>query len=115
MSLLPLTLAQLFGDGSSQDSQYLILQKADLPLTANLNNSAEQVLAAICLKALESMQGSITDEASDIISDENGSALIEYDESDLYELLRIFRWKSYYVSRDSAYYERKQIIIQYFS
>ncbi|WP_143861871.1 hypothetical protein [Nostoc linckia] len=92
----------------------MVIQKADLPLTANSNNSAEQVLAAICLKALESMQGSITDEYGDIIPDENGSALIEYDESDLYEFLRIFRWASYYISRNSAYYERKQIIIQHF-
>nr|MDZ8058401.1 hypothetical protein [Nostoc sp. EkiNYC01] len=115
MSLLPLTLTQLFGDGASQDSQHLILQKADLPLTATSSNTAEQILAAICLKALESMQGNITDEVGNIIPDENGSPLVEYDESDLYELLKLFVWKGYYVERGSIYYEKKQIIVQYFS
>jgi hypothetical protein len=44
-------LTDIFGAGATQNASSITLLKADLPLTAGINNRAEQILAAIVKKA----------------------------------------------------------------
>lgn len=92
-----LTLKQLFGIKALQTAGELIIEKSDLAdvgLTATANNRAEQLLVAILLKALGNFQGYLTDENGNSVTDENNST-IEYNNSQLYELLEIFLFPPY--------------------
>ncbi|WP_373525088.1 hypothetical protein [Nostoc sp.] len=111
--MFALTLAQLFGDGANQTATELVIRKTDLAavgMTATANNRAEQLVIAMLLKALENFQGHLTDENGNPITDENNSP-IEYDNSQLYELLEIFRWPVYIPDGDTGVI-RNQFVIQ---
>jgi hypothetical protein len=93
-----LTLQELFGVNAVQTADELIIKKSDLSavgLTPTANNRAEQLFVAILLKALENFQGLITDENNIPITDENNFP-IEYDNRNIWELLEIFRWGTYF-------------------
>lgn len=81
-----LTLQQLFGVNATQNSQSLVIAKADLPLlTPSSVNSAESLLAAILITALSTFEGVLTDENNNPVSDVTGE-MINYDNKMLYIL-----------------------------
>ena len=47
----------LFGEGAAQSEQYLIIDKTDLRITADENNRAESLFAAIILKSSKLYDG----------------------------------------------------------
>lgn len=88
-----LTLQQLFGVNATQDSQSIIIHKADLPkLTPSIDNRAEQLLAGILLRAWNEFEGLLVDERGNTIVDETSEA-IGYDQREAYEKLNIWLWK----------------------
>ncbi|MDQ3018247.1 MAG: hypothetical protein M3Q64_00015 [bacterium] len=92
-----LTLQELFGVNAVQTTTELVIKKSDLVaigLTATASNRAEQLVVAVLLQALRNFQGYLTDENGNTITDENNTA-IEYDNSQFYELLEVFRWLTY--------------------
>ncbi|MEH1810878.1 MAG: hypothetical protein V7L09_00180 [Nostoc sp.] len=114
INMQALTLQNLFGANASQTVTELIIKKADLVavgLTTALNNNAEQLLIAILLQALSTFQGYLTDENGNIITDEN-NAQIGYDNRQLYELLKIFRWDAYLKERNEQIYLSETIIVE---
>lgn len=109
-----LSLNQLFGKGATQDDEYLVIQKSDLPgLTPNANNTAESLLAGIIIKALENFEGTIIDENNNYITDEDNNP-ITYKNTKLFEDLEIFLWGSYPESRDLGSVKRTEIIIHHY-
>lgn len=110
-----LTLHQLFGVNTTQDSQTLTINKSDLPLLTPLpNNTAESLLAAILLKALENFEGFITTESDDFITDEFDNP-ITFSNGDIFTTLYAFNWNPYIAERLSGYIVRNSIIIQSFT
>lgn len=112
-----LTLQELFGVNAVQNADELIIKKSDLSavgLTATANNSAEQLLVAILLKALSNFQGYLTDESENLLSDENGN-IIGYDNRELYELLEMFRWDAYVKEREQKVYLTETIVIHFYA
>ncbi|MEJ1932390.1 hypothetical protein WDZ92_19310 [Nostoc sp. NIES-2111] len=106
-----LTLQQLFGVDSIQDSQTLTIHKSDLPLlTPSVNNTAGSLLAAILLKAFENFQGSLTDPQGNKITDPQGNT-IDYNNSILYLTLLMEPWKGYIEQRLGDYFVRDTLII----
>lgn len=94
---MQLTLQQLFGENATQSATELVIKKADLVaigLTPLSNNRAEQLVTAILLQALIPFHGCLTEENGNIITDENANP-IEYDNSQLYELLEVIHWGTY--------------------
>lgn len=106
-----LTLQQLFGVNCSQDGQSLTLNKADILLTPNSNNTAESLLIAILVNALKNFQGYVEDENGNTITDENNNP-IEFDNRNAYTLLGLFRWNDSLVIRNGQLFVRKTILIQ---
>lgn len=91
---MQLALAQLFGEGASQTSASLIIQKSSLRgLTPSLNNRAEQLLAAIVFAGLRNFSGTLEDSTSTQITDSLGNS-ITFDNSTLYDELVIEQWKT---------------------
>ena len=78
-----LSIKQIFGDNCTSDANYLIIQKQDLRLSPNTNNSAEQLLAAVVDKYIENFEGKVTTPSGELLTDENGR-VISYDNSELY-------------------------------
>ncbi len=109
-----LTLQQLFGVNSSQDNQTLTIQKSGLSLTPQINNTAESLLVAILLKALENFQGQLTDPSGNKITDPQG-VIVDYNNSNLYETLLIEPWQGYIKERDYFLYVTDTLIIQQFT
>jgi hypothetical protein len=62
------------------------------------------------LTALQNFQGVITDEDNEPITDENNQPII-FDNSDVYELLKIIRWNPFFIFRKNRSYINNQIII----
>ncbi|WP_179047829.1 hypothetical protein [Nostoc sp. TCL26-01] len=108
---MELTLQQLFGVNSSQNSQTLTINKSDLNLlTPSSNNTAESLLTAILLKSLENFQGYIEDENNIPITDENDTP-ISFDNKNAYTFLRIFNWQEFFAKRNNQQFIRKTIVI----
>jgi hypothetical protein len=100
---MQLTLAQLFGQGASQTTSSLIIQKSQLSgLTPSPNNRAEQLLAAIVLTASRNFFGVLEDETYNPITNESGLT-IDFDNSDLYDELSIEQWKTLIVEEKIKY------------
>ncbi|MBH8575459.1 hypothetical protein I8752_21090 [Nostocaceae cyanobacterium CENA369] len=116
MPLLPLTLTQIFGAGATQDSQYLVIPKSDLPgLTPSSNNTAESLVVALLLKALENFEGVLTDENGNTITDENNNPITYY-QGDWVELMRVFQWNSSYIKeRLGNYYLTNTLVAENFA
>ena len=109
-----LTFTQCFGTGATQDSQFLIIQKSDLPgLIADSNNRAEQLLAAILFKIHEYFEGVLTDPQGQAVVDSTG-VIITYDNSGFYELLKLFRWDRQFINRNQQPYVQDTIVCQFF-
>ncbi|MBD2360045.1 hypothetical protein H6G36_02325 [Anabaena minutissima FACHB-250] len=109
------TLEQLFGVNAAQDSQALVIQKSDLPsLTPNINNSAESLLIAIILQALENFQGEITTPEGEKIVDPNNNP-ITYNNSVLYATLLVERFDGFIEQRSGSYVVRNTLIIHQFT
>lgn len=109
-----LTLKQLFGDNSAQDDYLLIIQKADLKLTAKVNNSAESLLVAILLKVVENFRGNLTDAQGSEITDNQGKAL-NYDNSSIYDSLNIEAWAGFFKQRNDLIYATNTFVIHQFT
>jgi hypothetical protein len=111
-----LTLQQLFGVGAFQDASTLIIQKSNLVRLTNLstNNTAESLLVAILITALEKFEGELTDPAENSVTDPADNA-ITYSNKNLYELLELIRWKSYYKQKSNEFYLTDSIIIHQFT
>lgn len=108
MNLLSLT--QLFGEGAFQNENLLVINKNSLlRLTPTANNTAESLLAAILITALQNFQGIITDENNQTITDENNQP-ITFDNSEAFEILKIIYWKPYQFKRNNQPYIMHQII-----
>ncbi len=105
-----LTFTQCFGTGATQDSQFLIIQKSDLPgLIADSNNRAEQLLAALLFKIHLEFEGVLTDPQGQAVIDPKGIS-ITYDNSGLYELLNFFRWDRQFINRNNQPYIQDTIV-----
>lgn len=111
-----LTLAQLFGVNCSQDGQVLVINKSDLPgLTPSSNNTAESLVVAITLKALENFQGTITDEYNNAITDEYNNT-ITYNNTEQFSAVDLFLWASYLEARSILNVViRHQLIIHFYT
>ncbi|MEH2287164.1 hypothetical protein [Nostoc sp.] len=105
-----LTLAQIFGAGTSQDMNVLIINKASLlGLSATTNNTAESLLAAIFVTALQNFQGAITDENDVTLTDENEQP-IAFDNSEAFDGIGLMQWKPFFAKKDIILYQINQII-----
>ncbi|HCF27621.1 MAG TPA: hypothetical protein DEV81_10585 [Cyanobacteria bacterium UBA11049] len=92
-----LTLQQLFGANATQSATQLVIKKSDLSeLTANGNNTAESLLAAVLLQAWNEFEGVLVDEQGEAIVSEKSEA-IGYDQRELFEKLRVWFWKRQFV------------------
>jgi hypothetical protein len=109
-----LTLQQLFGVNAVQDSQTLTINKSDLKLTQSSNNTAESLLIAILLNAFKNFSGYIEDELGQPVVDENNQP-IEFDNSDMYEYLKIFRWENKPINRGNLIYLRYTVIVEIYT
>ncbi|MGF1934540.1 MAG: hypothetical protein RM347_009070 [Nostoc sp. ChiQUE02] len=109
-----LSLESIFGVNATQDIDSLVISKSSLPsLTPSLNNRAEQLLIAICLQALSSFQGEIVTDDDDKI--DIGGDTLSFDNSDVFEFLKMFVWKPFYTATsETEFAEVKQVVIQRF-
>jgi hypothetical protein len=106
-----LSLTQLFGEGTTQTENTLVISKHSLfGLTPSTNNTPESLLAAILLTALQNFQGVITDENNQPITDENNQPMT-FDNSDAFELIKIIEWKPFQLFRSNQSYINHQIIV----
>ena len=108
-----LTLQELFGVNALQTANELIIKKSDLSavgLTATASDRAEQLVIAILLKALENFQGNLTEENSNIITDENNTP-IGYDNRESFEFLQMFLWDAYAKTRNNQVFLTETIIL----
>jgi hypothetical protein len=114
MVKLPLSLTQLFGEGSTQDINNLVIRKNDLPgLTPNATNTAESIFAALLLKSLENFEGFVTDENGNAVTNENDIP-ISYDNINVFLLLKVFQWESRLIEREYLFLV-KTIVVNLFS
>jgi hypothetical protein len=109
-----LTLAQVFGLNANQSSGQLVILKSDLPgLTPGSNNRAEQLLVALLLKVAEQFEGNLTDPSGQVVTDNQNNA-ITYDNSKLYERMKIFYWKRQFTTREQQSYSLDTFVIDTF-
>lgn len=84
----------LFGKGTEQTEQYLIINKAELSITPSNDNSAESLLAAMILKASSQYAGILTDENNNPITDHEGNQLT-YDNRTLFDSTSLMYYGRY--------------------
>lgn len=107
-----LSLSQIFGKGASQDATTLVIQKNDLlRLTPEENNTVESLLAAILITALSAFSGNLTTEQGEEITTENNEPL-SFDNSEFFELIKMFPWQPFQITRNNQKYISNQIIIE---
>ena len=110
-----LSLVQIFGEGSFQDENVLVITKASLlKLISSANNTPESLLVAILITALANFQGIITDENNQPITDESNQA-ITFDNSEAFELIKMIDWQPFVFIRKNQQYIKHQIIFSSFS
>lgn len=93
--MLSLTLAQLFGEGASQSSASLTIQKsalAEVGLSPSASNRAESLIVALALVALRNWEGQVTAPGGIAIT-AGGKPLTYRQPRDLYEKIRLFQWE----------------------
>lgn len=106
-----LSLAQLFGEGAVQNENTLVIQKSSLlRLTPLANNTAESLITALLITALQNFQGILTDENNQPITDENNQPFT-FDNSEIFELIKIIGWKPYRIKRANQLYIANQVIV----
>ena len=79
-----LNLKQIFGENCISDENVIVIKKLDLRITPDVNNQAEQILAAIVDRFIKNFQGFVTTPSGEILVDEDNQP-ISYDNSALYE------------------------------
>jgi len=90
---MQLTIKQLFGEGATQTTNYLIIKKADLRgLTRENNNRSEQLLAAIINTAIQPFEGYLASENGIKVTSENGEPI---DYKNTWDFIDIFWWAPY--------------------
>lgn len=103
-----LSLAQLFGVGAFQDANVLTITKTSrLGLTPSANNTAESLLAASLLTALQNFQGSINDENNQPIMDESGQG-ITFDNSEVFQELGLINWDAFFTRKGTTLHQTNQ-------
>lgn len=95
---MQLTLQDLFGEGSYQDDEKVVIKKLSLPLTSSETNTAQSLFAALLEKARVNYHGQLSNNGQSLTV--NGSPL-EFDNSSNYDELNVF-------------YSRNQIKGEYF-
>jgi len=89
---MQLTLEQIFGIGTTQDANTLIIQKSSLfGLNSQFDNKATVLLAAIVNTAHQQFEGVLTDENNNEVTDEN-NFVITYDDSNVWEQITLNYW-----------------------
>lgn len=86
-----MNLQQVFGDRVISNKNTLVINKNDLQITSDFNNSAQQLLAAIIINTVNNFQGFVTTPSGELLTDENNQG-ITYDNSQLYEV-SAFLWR----------------------
>ncbi|WP_427159411.1 hypothetical protein ACQFX9_25830 [Aliinostoc sp. HNIBRCY26] len=108
---MELSLAQLFGENSAQNNQTLIIQKSDVFLSSpNSIKTAESLLVAILVNAFRHFSGELTEPSGNKITDSQGRT-ITYNNSVLYENLKIERWESFIKQSNEQYFVCDQFVI----
>ena len=111
MTYLPITLTDLFGSGATQNATSLTIQKSDLVgLTPSSSNTAESLLVAILVKASLLFGAYLADENGNPIITELKN-VIGYDNSDLYEYLKVFIWELKFILKNQTELYKKDIIV----
>lgn len=87
-------IEDLFGKGSEQTEEYLLINKASLDISPSINNTAESLLAAIILKASKQYIGVLVDENNNPVTDPDGNK-ITYDNRRLFENTRLTYYARY--------------------
>jgi hypothetical protein len=82
-----ITLENLFGEGSYQDVEKVVIQKNSIGLSASTHNSAESIFAGILEHSRKNFHGMLTANGEVVRS---GIEPIEFDNSSLYEFLKIY-------------------------
>jgi hypothetical protein len=115
MTINLFSLTQLFGKGAYQDATTLVIKKSSLlRLSPQPSNTAESLLVAILITALENFQGTITDENGQNITDENNQPF-EIDNSEFFELLKIIKWQPFQIVRNGQKYINNQVIVSIYA
>ncbi|MEH2151543.1 hypothetical protein [Nostoc sp.] len=116
MSYTQITLADLFGEGVTQDVDTLTILKSDLfGLTPTAYNSAESLLTAIFLRASTLFSAYLSDENGNPIITET-SKLIGYENSSIYEFLSVFIWDGkHFITDGTNLAEVSTIVTQSFT
>ncbi|MEM7712029.1 MAG: hypothetical protein AAF349_00295 [Cyanobacteria bacterium P01_A01_bin.68] len=94
MTINHVSIEDLFGEGSYQDENYLFINKLSLPISSNINNSAESLFAAIILKASFQFVGTLTGPSDEYLTDENNNQ-ITYDNRNLFDLIALRYYSQY--------------------
>ena len=84
---MQLTLQQLFGEGSYQDAEKVVINKTSLPLTPSINNSAQSLFVALLEKARFNYHGQLSANGSWLTID---GANLEFNNSNNYHELNVF-------------------------
>lgn len=94
---MDLTLAQIFGEGATQDATTVTIQKSGLiGLVPTANNRAEEILAAIIKTVDQQFEGWLTDpNGNAVLSPDNFT--IDYDNSGIYDLMGISQWETQFL------------------
>ncbi|MEH2302867.1 MAG: hypothetical protein V7K88_28795 [Nostoc sp.] len=86
-------MAQIFGEGATQDATTVTIQKSALiGLVPNVNNRAKEILAAIIKTVDQQFEGWLTDPAGNAVLSP-GNLTIDYDNSGLYQLMGVEQWE----------------------
>ena len=88
------SVEDLFGGGSYQDENFLIINKSNLNISASNNNSAESLLAAIILKASFQFIGTLTVPGGELLTDPDNNP-ITYDNRNLFEISELSYYERY--------------------
>lgn len=84
---MQLTLQEIFGEGSYQEANKIVIDKSSLPLTPSSNNSAQSLFVALLEKARVNYQGQLSANGDWLTID---SEPFEYDASANFDELSIF-------------------------
>lgn len=108
-----LTLQDVFGANSTQDSNTLTVSKSDLisaGLTPVATNTAESILIAIILNLLGVFSGLVVDSSDEILVDSDG-VFLGYQDDDSYQSFYAFYWRKTQSKRQGTFYINDQLVI----
>lgn len=93
--MIDLTIQEAFGANATQDANYLIIQKANLPGLSKMNvNRPESLLVSLFLLLIILMAGDLLDQDNHQIVD-NTNLELSYNNTGVYRKLQIYLWKGY--------------------